>query len=336
LITPKEKEGLERDLNNKMDNIYKFKQKFDSYLKKYLEQKLNYFANYTKDATILNYLNYTKIIILGGGKRIRPYLAFLIYQALGGKEEEKALKLLVFLEIFHSFCLVHDDVMDKASLRHGVKTVNAYIADKLKKDVKVGDLSHVGNSQAILLGDILLAWSQEIISLNADFDSEILQNVKNYFYEMVDEVCIGQMIDVDTTIRKKVSKELIDEKTYLKTAGYSFIKPLLIGAALSGNTNKNIETFCREFGFRIGIAFQTQDDLLDITSSEKETGKTTSLDKSQNQHTYFTYFPSLEYGKKIIADNFKQARDLIKNLSINESGRKKFFELVDLIQRRNS
>jgi len=317
-----------------MDNISKFKQKFDPYLKNYLEQKLNYFTNYTKDTAILDYLNYIKIIILSGGKRIRPYLAFLMYQALGGKEKEKALKLLVFLEIFHSFCLVHDDIMDKASLRHGVKTANAYITGKLKEDKRIGDLLHVGDSQAILFGDLLSSWGQEIVNLNTDFDSQILREIKILSYEMGDEVSVGQMIDVDIVTRKKVSKELIDEKTYLKTAGYSFVKPLLIGAALSGKSTGKINNFCKNFGKALGFAFQIQDDLLDITSSEKKLGKTTSLDKSQNQHTYFTYFPSLEYGKKIISENFKQAKNLIKNLSINENTKEKFLDLVNLIQKR--
>lgn len=320
-----------------MEELIKFKQKFDVYLEQYLNKKIKNIGKFTKDPSILEYINYLKEISLSGGKRIRPYLAFLMYQALCRKNKEKeVLSFLVFLEIFHIFCLIHDDIMDKSNLRHGIPTVHTYISSLLKKDQRTGDLTHVGNSQAILLGDILLTWSQEIININNDFNPKILQTVKTYFYEMVDEVSIGQMIDVDIATRKKISKELIDEKTKLKTAGYSFTKPLLIGAALSGNTNKNTETFCKEFGLAMGIAFQTQDDLLDIISSDSELGKTASLDKSQNQHTYFTYFSSLEYGKKIIEKNFEQARSLIKNLSINKNGKKKVYDLVDLIQKRTS
>lgn len=319
-----------------MNDLEIFKKKFDVYLECYLDKKIKNISKFTKDPSILSYINYLRKISLSGGKRIRPYLAFLVYQTLGGKEEKKALKFLVFLEIFHIFCLIHDDIMDKSNLRHGVSTAHVYISNFLKQEKRIGDLGHAGNSQAILLGDILLAWSQEIINLNKNFPQKIIDKVNIYFYNMGDEVSIGQMIDVDIVTRKKVSKELINEKTRLKTAGYSFIKPLLIGAALSGNINKNIETFCKEFGLRMGMAFQMQDDLLDITSSDSELGKSTSLDKSQNQHTYFTYYPSLKYGKKIIAENFKQARNLIKNSSLNESGKKKFYSLVYLIQKRIS
>lgn len=317
-----------------MNDIKLFKEKFDPYLIEYLNKKTQSINKYTKDPYILDYINYAKKITLAGGKRIRPYIAYLMYQSLGGKEKEKILNLLVFLEVFHSSCLIHDDIMDKAKLRHGIETSHIYIGNKLKKGKRIGELDHVGNSQAILLGDILLTWSQEIISLNNDFDQKILQKVKTSFYEMFDEVIVGQMIDVDITTRDKVSKNLIDEKTRLKTAGYSFVKPLLIGAALSGNINKNIETFCKEFGLRMGIAFQTQDDLLDIISTDKQLQKTTSLDKSQNQHTYFTYFKSLEAGKEIIETNFNEARVLVKNLSINEHAKKKFFDLIEIIQNR--
>ncbi|MBF8249967.1 MAG: hypothetical protein HW400_568 [Candidatus Levybacteria bacterium] len=319
-----------------MNDLQLFKQRFDIYLEKYLDRKIKNISKFTNNSSILNYISYLKKNSLSGGKRIRPYLAYLMYKALGEKKEEQTLKFLVSLEIFHTFCLVHDDIMDKSGLRHGIPTAHTYITDMLKQEKRIGDLSHVGNSQAILLGDILLTWSQKIINSDKYFSQEIMKQVRAYFYEMVDEVSVGQMIDVDMVTRKKVSKELIDEKTKLKTAGYSFTKPLLIGAALSGKNTKEVEKFCKAFGLAIGIAFQTQDDLLDVISSDNKLGKTTSLDKSQNQHTYFTYFPSLVYGKKIISKNFKQARNLIKNSTFNESGKMKFFDLVDLVQKRTS
>jgi geranylgeranyl diphosphate synthase, type I len=318
-----------------MEDLIVFKKKFDVLLEKYLDRKIQDINKLTKDPSVRNYLSYLKKISLSGGKRIRPYLAYLMYQALSGKKDNNVLKFLIFLEIFHIFCLIHDDIMDKSNLRHGIPTVNTYVSNYLKKEKRLGDLNHVGNSQAILLGDILLTWSQEIINSNKNFPKKIIDNINTYFYKMVDEVCVGQMIDVDMATRKNVSKELIDEKTRLKTAEYSFINPLLIGATLSGNTNKNIETFCKEFGLAMGIAFQTQDDLLDVTSSDKKLGKTTSLDQSQNQHTYFTYFPSLEYGKKIIKDNLKRAKELVEKVKIRDIiSKQKLFNLIKIVEER--
>jgi len=317
-----------------MNDLKLFKQKFDVHLERYLEKQIENISKFTKDSSILKNIHYLRKVSLSGGKRIRPYLAYLMYQAFSGKENEEILEFLVFLEIFHTFCLIHDDIMDKSDLRHGVPTAHAYISNSLKQEGRIGDIGHTGSSQAILLGDLLFSWSQEIINSNKNFSREIIDLVNVYFYKMVDEVVVGQMIDVDIATRKKVSKELIDNKTMLKTAGYSFTTPLLIGSALSGNTDKNIETFCGKFGLAMGIAFQTQDDLLDITSSNSKLGKPTSSDKSQNQHTYFTYFPSLEYGKRIIMDNFRQAKELVEKLKIKNLYRQKFLNFVEAIEKR--
>jgi geranylgeranyl diphosphate synthase, type I len=318
-----------------MDNLKLFKKEFDVCLERYLDKKIANISKFTKDRFILDYIEYLKNISLSGGKRIRPYLAYLMYQTLCGQENKKVLEFLVFLEIFHIFCLIHDDIMDKSNLRHGIPTVHLHILNLLKKEKRIGDLNHVSNSQAILLGDILLTWSQEIINSDKNFSQKIVGHVNKYFYKMVDEVCVGQMIDVDITTRKDVSEEVIDEKTRLKTAGYSFIKPLLIGAALSGKINQDIETFCREFGLKMGIAFQTQDDLLDITASDSKLGKTTSSDKSQNQHTYFSYFPSLDYGKKIIFQNFNQARELVKKMKMKKYNKQNLLRLIDIVENRS-
>jgi geranylgeranyl diphosphate synthase type I len=317
-----------------MEDLLTFKKQFDILLKNYLNIKIKQISKFTKDPHLLDYIGYLKNNSLHGGKRIRPYLAYLAYQTFSDEENKNVMKLLVFLEIFHSFCLIHDDIIDKGNLRHGIPTSQAYIYSRLKEENRIGDLKHVSNSQAMLLGDILFSWAQELLNLSDDFNSKIMQKVKIYFYEMVDEVVVGQMIDADIVTRKNVSKELIDNKTRLKTAGYSFIKPLLIGAALSGNLNRNFETFCKEFGLTMGIAFQTQDDLLDITSSDQKLGKTSSLDKTQNQHTYFTYFPSLEYGKRIIKDNFGKARRLVDNLKVNKIYKQKFLNLIEIIEKR--
>jgi geranylgeranyl diphosphate synthase type I len=257
-----------------------------------------------------------------------------MYGSLGGKDINNALKLLVSLEVFHSFELMHDDIIDKGTLRHGITTSHIYITNKLKKEKRSGDLIYIGNSQAILLGDILFSWAMESLNTNTDFNPKIINKVIKLFYQMADEVHIGQMIDIDLTTRKKVSKEFIDEKIRLKTAGYSFIKPFQIGAALAGRETSEVEKFCKEFGLKMGIAFQTQDDLLDITSTDEKLQKTTSSDKLQHQHTYFTHFKSLNIGKEIIETNFNEAKDLVKNLPVNQEAKKKFFDLIEIIQTR--
>jgi len=316
-----------------MNDIEIFKQKFDIYLKNYLDKKTQYLTNYTKDQDILDYCFYAKKITLAGGKRIRPYIAYLMYESFGGKEVEKALKVLVSLEVFHSFCLIHDDIIDRGTLRHGLPTLHIYIAKRLKKEKRYGDLDHIGTSQAMLVGDIFLSWSQENLNLNKDFAPNIMNRVKIIFYQMLHEVAIGQMIDVDITTRNKVAKTLIDEKIRLKTAGYSFIKPLQIGMTLTGEKLSKIDKFCEEFGLSLGTAFQTQDDLLDITSTEKELSKTVLSDVATHQHTYITQL-GIKKAKEIMENNFKKAKALIENLPVEKNYKQKFFDLLGVIEKR--
>lgn len=291
-----------------MKNLELFKKEFDPYLRNFLDQKIRGIKNYTKSLFIYNYLNYTKTIFLKGGKRIRPYVAYLMYESLEGRDKKNALKLLISLELFHAFCLVHDDIIDKGTLRHNMQTLHIYIADKIKKRQK--DYSHIGNSQAMLVGDLLFAWSQEIINSNTDFNQKIMKNIKHNFYEMVTEVVLGQMLDVDITTHSKLSLKTTDEKNRLKTASYTFIRPLKIGACLAGKLTKEVKQFCEEFGLALGIAFQTQDDIFDEADS------------------------AIQSGKRIIERNIKTAKQLLDKLSITDSEKGKFFALIEIIQNR--
>lgn len=246
------------------------------------------------------------------GKRIRPYIAFLSYKAFGGKEDKKAIELFSFIEFFHVFCLVHDDILDKADERHGIKTIHKFVSDSLGKNI-YKDPGYFGNSQAILIGDLLFSWSWEVLLNNYSFEKESLERVKNVFFEMIDEVFIGQMIDLNISSKSRVSNQEILQKMLLKTAGYSLIKPMMIGAALAGETKKDYE-FIKKFGTELGLAFQIQDDLLDIKYESSQTKKSTFSDIAEHQHTLFTNYvfeKGTEEQKKILKNLFgKEVRDI--------------------------
>ncbi|MBI2031404.1 MAG: polyprenyl synthetase family protein [Candidatus Levybacteria bacterium] len=353
-----------------MDDLQIFKEKFDLFLKARLKQKTKQLATYSKDPFVLDYIDYAKKITVIGGKRIRPYIAYLMYKSFGGKEEEKVLKLLTSLEILHSFLLMHDDIIDKGTLRHGIKTSHIYIANKLTKAQRHGEYLNLGKSQAMLLGDFLFSWSQEIINQNSDFNEKILKNLRRYFYAMVDKVILGEMIDVDLTTRKSVTNDLIDQEFRLKTASYSFIGPMQIGVALADKTTKKIEKLCIELGTNLGIAFQIQDDLLDIMSTDKNMSKATSSDILQHQHTYFTQYifehgsknqintlnslfeqkknksdkskikklfvesGAIKMGKQIIENCIDKARELVKEFTIQEDKKRELILLIETIRKR--
>jgi geranylgeranyl diphosphate synthase type I len=354
-----------------MYNIKEFKLKFDPILKEYLDQRINNFNLQTTDNFIKDFASYSEKIVLNEGKRLRPFLAYLMYCSAGGKDIEKALKFFSSLEIFHSYALIHDDIIDKALTRHGVATVHQYVTKNLNQENRLGDLNHIGNSQAILLGDLLFSLSTEIFSLNTDFELDNIQKARSYFYKMVDEVILGQMLDVDITTKDKVSDETIEEKTRLKTSRYSCVRPMQIGGSLA-DSNYEFEDFCEDLGTKVGIAFQMQDDLLDILGDEEKMQKSVLNDVSERQHTFFTNYiftngtpdekellknalgkkvneedkekirnlfinsDSIAAGKKIISDNLDGAVRVVEESSLENEHKQSFIELIQLLKDRQN
>ncbi len=319
-------------------DIRAFKGQFDRVLARFLERKMKEISGLTRDPYILSIAKHGCDLALQGGKRIRPYIAYISYRAAGGKNKN-VIETLVGLELFHTFALVHDDIMDKGLARHGVPTANKVF----------------GDAQAILLGDLLFNWASEIIS-----------NTKGQpvFVKMVDEVILGQMLDVDAIRRSNVSDRFIQDKMRLKTASYSFIRPMQFGVALAGKPG--LYSFCETFGLPLGLAFQIQDDLLDLTASTKKLGKSAFNDVKEGQKTVFTQYASrkpanrtllnkmkgknlngadrerikqmfeesgaIEYGTKLMGKYFREAEGALKTLP--KAKARPFAELVAYIKSR--
>lgn len=261
-----------------------FRERFEPHLRRFLLQKSQQFAAYTQDPTLIQILAEPLRLLDAGGKRLRPLLAWLGYRLAGGKDEEAALRAVIALELFHAFALVHDDIMDRGTERHGVPTVHRSIAQRLVG--REGDLAHVGVSQAIIVGDLLFSWAVEALT-TAPLPRESIQAALGVFFSMSDEVMVGQMLDIDGTTRERSSMEEVHQKMLLKTAGYTFIRPLQLGMALAGGSDE-LARFAEEFGSSLGVAFQTQDDILDLFGSLEQTGKTPLSDIRDRQQTLLT------------------------------------------------
>lgn len=294
--------------------IQAFKKRFDVVLEKRLKRTLKPYAELTQDAFILEVLDYTQKLVLLGGKRVRPYMAWLAYKACGGKRDAYALEVFAGLELFHAFALVHDDVMDRGTERHGMATSHVYVEQRMRKMKREGDLAHLGEAQAILVGDLLFAWAANQIAGTTAWP---------VFRRMVDEVMIGQMIDVDVMTRDAVHDQLLNEKMRLKTASYSFVRPMQLGAALAGK-NAKMMRFCEAYGFPLGMAFQIQDDLLDITTPSSQTGKTAFSDLRDGQHTIFTQYISHHPDREM-----RQALERFWKKPLTEKDRPRVIELFE-------
>lgn len=283
-----------------------FKKNIDFYLLNFFDSKLDSLLSH-QNKDIEEVFKHLKLL-MQEGKRLRPYLAYLAYKMSGGKKDNEAIIFFVFIEVFHLFCLVHDDIMDDADQRHGVKTIN----------------KRYGNSQAILIGDFLFSWAWEILLTNNEFDKSAIERVKKIFLQMIDEVFIGQMIDLNISNKDKVSNEEVMQKMFLKTAGYSFIKPMMIGKALVKET-RNAEFFIEDFGKHLGLAFQIQDDLLDVIRNANQTKKSSFNDITQHQHTLLSNYV-FEYGTK-------EQKSVLKRLfgkQLTRSDKNKLRELFNI------
>lgn len=264
-----------------MDGLRAFRKTFQPLLERFLRGKEAQGRRVTHDPAVRGYAAYAAKLVVHGGKRIRPYLADILYRAAGGREVRRARETWVGLELFHAFALIHDDIMDEGEHRHGLRTMHVEASARLKNARRLGDLSRAGESQGILAGDLLFNWAQELMSKD--------ERTRKIFMHMVDEVIYGQMIDVDLSTRRAASSRAIMEKMRLKTAGYTFVRPMQIGVALAGK-RAGLDRFCERFGMPLGLAFQIQDDLLDLTASSAETGKTVFSDLTKRQHTLVTRY----------------------------------------------
>lgn len=199
-----------------------------------------------------------------GGKRLRPVMALMACEAYCG-DIERALPLAGALELYHNHTLLHDDVMDKADLRRGKPTVHA----------KWGD------NAAILSGDVMLLLAYKTLG---GLPAGQLEMVMPAFTAMAVEICEGQQLDMEFETRDDVTVDDYLGMTRLKTAVF-FATALRCGAMLGGAG----EDDCRalyELGINFGLAFQLQDDYLDVYGDTELFGKNIGGDIFCNKKTF--------------------------------------------------
>jgi len=256
--------------------------------------------------TIMEAMNYS---ILAGGKRIRPMLMLETYRLFGGKS--KVIEpFMAAMEMIHTYSLVHDDLpaMDNDEYRRGKKTTHAVY----------------GEAMGILAGDALLnfafetalkAYDMEPDNVNIGKALQVLAK-KAGIYGMIG----GQVVDIQSEGSKDMTKEKLDFIYRLKT-GALMESSMLIGAILAGAT-KNEQQIVETVAGEIGLAFQIQDDILDVTSTAEVLGKPIGSDEKNEKFTYVT-FEGLEKAKEDVASITAQAVShmnalVVRNEFLNE------------------
>ncbi|HBO16836.1 MAG: hypothetical protein UR69_C0001G0200 [Candidatus Moranbacteria bacterium GW2011_GWE2_35_2-] len=285
------------------EELKKFKDLLDPEIEKYLDKAIKEAGK--EDLFIADALRFVKKYVLSGGKRLRPALMYYGYLAAGGKEREKALKTAVSIELIHAFLLIHDDIIDKDDMRHGVDTAHYHFSKLGKKYFPKKDSAHFGNSIAIIVGDMVGAMGNQII-FNSDFDTKNIMKALDRLQGIVSMTVIGQSQDVYIEYAGKASEKEILQMYKNKTAKYTIEGPLHLGAILGGAGDELLEKITR-FSIPIGIAFQIQDDILGIFGSERKIGKPVGSDIQEGKQTILVA-RALEIGK---ADQKKVIKSLL-------------------------
>ena len=205
-----------------------------------------------------------KYVLSLGGKRVRPVLMLLAYN-LYKEDPEKIMTQAIALETYHNFTLLHDDLMDNADMRRGHETVHR----------------KWNPNQAILSGDTMLL---QAFQRMGQCEADKLQQVIGVFTETTLEIDEGQQLDVEFETRNDVTEDEYVEMIRLKTS-VLLACAVKIGAILAGASKEDQDNLYK-FGEQIGLAFQLQDDLLDVYGDPKVFGKNIGGDITSNKKTY--------------------------------------------------
>ncbi len=259
-----------------------YRERVNRELARFLARKRKHVAEMAPEA--LPYHDAMARFVLRGGKRIRPALVYWGYRLCGGgKEKERdVIRLSIATDLTHSFLLIHDDIMDRGTLRRGKPTLHIELAQMARRQHRP-DADHLGMAQAILLGDFCSALAYEVVS-SADFPQEIGHKVLSVYTEMLQEVEVGQVLDILYGAGDAVDEKEIHTVMEYKTARYTGLAPLRIGALLANATDEQLACITA-FAPPMGRAFQIVDDVIGMLGTQKEIGKSNVSDLREGKKT---------------------------------------------------
>lgn len=288
------KEG--KDMEFMENTVFKQEQEknilyIEDVLKKYLPKNPSF------QKTIYDAMEYS---VMAGGKRLRPMMMYQAYKMFGGEDKELIEPFMAAIEMIHTYSLVHDDLpaMDNDTYRRGRKTTHVVY----------------GEDMGILAGDALLNFAYETAIKGASA-AKAAKNAINALAILSKKAGImgmvgGQVVDVELT-GKKLDEERLDFIFKLKT-GALLEASLMVGAALAGADEKYIELM-EQAGLNIGMAFQIQDDILDVTSTTEELGKPVHSDEKNDKTTYVSLY-GLEKSHDDVEKYSKKALSIMEEL----------------------
>ncbi len=236
-----------------------------------------------EDDLVAEALGHVRSIVLSGGKRLRSAFMYYGYLGAGGTKRDTILHTSMSIELIHSFLLIHDDIIDRDDRRHGVETLHKRYAEFGRRFFPEKDIEHFGNSIALVMGDMLCSYGNDII-FRADFPKERIFEALSCLQNVIACTVIGQARDIYMEYKRDASEQEILNMYRNKTARYTVEGPLHLGAILAGASQDHLKHLSA-YALPLGIAFQIQDDILGMFGSEERIGKPVGSDIEEGKLT---------------------------------------------------
>jgi geranylgeranyl diphosphate synthase, type I len=225
--------------------------------------------------------------VLSGGKRLRPAFAYWGWRSVSSADAEDigAQVLLLFsaLELLHASALIHDDVIDGSATRRGRPTTHVQFAALHRDRGWRGSADQFGVSAAILLGDLALAWADDIVT-GVDLGDDARKRVRRVWADIRTELLGGQYLDIvaEASAAESIASAMT-VNTY-KTASYTVSRPLQLGVAAAAD-RPDVDALFHQVGTDLGVAFQLRDDVLGVFGNPAVTGKPSGDDLRSGKRT---------------------------------------------------
>lgn len=312
----------ESRMEKALDRAGIWKEEIDKVLEKEFEEHLEETSKI--DPRTEQVAKYLKDYTMRAGKRLRPIFTIAGYLAVGGEEENNIISTSSFIELSHTYILLHDDVIDEDNLRRGGLSFHKQFEAQHGEESLQGDSERFGINMATNAGDLADSYSLKKL-MEAPFPAKVRIEALEKLQEIYRHTGFGEALEL--LAEHKPLEEIIEDEILknhaLKTAQYTVAGPLEIGC-IFGRGDEEQKEVLKEYGMKVGKAYQLYDDILSLFGEEGDTGKPVGSDLEQGKRTLLIL--------KAIENSEEEERKFLKEVlgkdNINEQELEKSKEIV--------
>jgi geranylgeranyl diphosphate synthase type I len=268
-----------------LEQLKSLREQVEAELKDFLTAQSNYFTSIAPE--LKPAAGSLSAFVINGGKRFRPLFAAVGAMGAGSQLNDAEIRAFASLELLQACALVHDDLVDASDTRRGEPAIHKLFESMHESEKFQGKATQFGLSAAVLIGDLALIWSDQMLN-SSGIKSESLLAALSVHDEMRVELIAGQYLDVFEQARGTQSVAQALNIARYKSAKYTIERPLHLGAAIAipdAAKRAQLVSIYSEFGLPLGEAFQLRDDLLGVFGDPKVTGKPAGDDLREGKRT---------------------------------------------------